>query len=73
MKIIKKGKLPPPIKFVGTCTGCHTVFECTYEELLRVTGESGHHDYTAKCPLKGCNYEVKAIQTLKQESLGSPL
>lgn len=34
MKIIKKGKIPPPVVYGGTCQHCGCVFDCGVEDRL---------------------------------------
>lgn len=52
MKIIKKGKIPPPEEYEGTCGKCKTEIECSKNEVTD-WGDQRDPYIATKCPI--CN------------------
>ncbi len=69
MKIIKYGKVPPPIVFQGTCPFCETSIECTGDEVTYIENTSHPKRYEVKCPLENCPRNIEV--TRKEYSLHS--
>jgi len=70
MKIIQKGKLPPPIIFTGTCPYCRAVVECDASEASCEGDRHAHHGearYYIKCPTEGCLREDGITLERKRE------
>jgi hypothetical protein len=64
MNVVKYGKLPPPLKFHGTCHYCHTIVEVnnTDKEFTYVEGTSHPKVYKVKCPTDGCPRDIELIR-----------
>lgn len=59
MKIIAEGRLPEAKAYRATCKKCSTIFEFFQMEAKYVSDPRCGHFLQIRCPLTGCNEQVK--------------